>query len=148
MGTRKIELTSEQFRNLMKLVYLGHWMANSHRDEPVSEIDEVENIIYSYAEQFGCADWVDGDQKTNHYYPSSELEEEMDPYLEEYDDYTFWDELAWRLADRDFETKFDPGKVIVMTTEEILREKDIIVQKYVNEFNKQGLENVNVKGIK
>lgn len=143
--TKKIELTSEEYKNLLRLVYLGHWMANSHRDNPVVELDNVENLIYSYAKDFGCEDMVDVDSKLKRYYPSFELENEMDIYIQEYDDYSFWDELAWHLADRDFEKKFDPAHTLVMTTDEILREKDIIVEKYFNEFDKNGVENLFIK---
>jgi len=37
-----------------------------------------------------------------------ELEDTMDPMIQDYDDYTFWDELAWRIAERDFVQKFGP----------------------------------------
>lgn len=148
MAVKKIELTSEQYRNLLKLVYLGHWMANSHRDVPIPELEEIENVVYSFASQFGCEELVDSESQTGQYFPSVDLEEEMDSFLEEYDDYTFWDELSWRLADRDFETRYDPARAIVMTNEEILREKDIFVQKYVKEFNAHGIDHVTVKNMK
>jgi len=145
MTKKKIELTDEEYKNLIRLVYLGHWMSNSHRDDPITELDNVENTIYSYAEQFGCADMIDCDTKLNRFYPSFELETEMDVYIQEYDDYTFWDELAWNLSDRDFEKKYDPAQTLVMTTDEILRQKDIMVEKYSKEFEANGVGNLVLK---
>jgi hypothetical protein len=143
--TRTIELTQEQYKNLIKLVYLGHWMSNSHRDDPISELDNVENFIYSFAKDFNCAEMVDNDSKNTRFYPSFQMEQEMDAYIQEYDDYTFWDELAWHLADRDFEEKYDPAQTLVMTTEEILREKDALVEKYFGEFDTSGVDNLYLK---
>jgi hypothetical protein len=145
MGKIKIELTREEYRNLLKLVYLGHWVANSHRDEPIAELDETENLIYSYAKNFDSTDIIDIDSKLERYYPSFDFETEMDPYIQEYDEYTFWDELAWRLTDRDFDNKYDPAQALVMTTEEILRKKDAMVEKYLEEFDHNGLENIELR---
>jgi hypothetical protein len=69
----------------------------------------------------------------------------MDPYVQDYDEYTFWDELAWRLADRDFEEKYDPAQTIVMTGEEIIVQKDSMVEKYYQEFDLHGLDNLILK---
>lgn len=37
-----IEFTKERFEALLKLVYLGNWMANAHRDEPIAEYERLE----------------------------------------------------------------------------------------------------------
>ena len=66
MGKIKLELSREEYRNLLKLVYLGHWVANSHRDEPVAELDEAENLIYSFAKEFDSTDIIDIDSKFEH----------------------------------------------------------------------------------
>jgi len=143
--TKKIELTSDEYKNLLRLVYLGHWMSNSHRDDPIVELDAVENLLYSYAPEFGFEELVDQDTKLNRFYPSFLFETEMDPYIQEYDDYTFWDELAWHMAERDFEKKYDQAQTLVMTTEEILREKDAFVEKYYSEFDLNGVDNLTLK---
>ena len=145
METKKIEFTNEQYRNLLKLVYLGHWMANSHRDEPITKLDEIENYLYSFADTFNSTDLIDMDTKLDNHYPTLDFENEMDPYVQDYDEYTFWDELAWRLADRDFEEKYDPARTIVMTGEEIIIQKDSMVEKYYQEFDLHGLDNLILK---
>jgi len=42
----KIELTKEQYKNLIKLVYLGNWIVNSIRsgEEDDKRIEKYENI--------------------------------------------------------------------------------------------------------
>jgi len=38
---------------LLKMVYLGSWMANSAKDEPNGEYDAIEQYIFSLAKDFG-----------------------------------------------------------------------------------------------
>jgi hypothetical protein len=145
MSTKKIEFTSEQFTELLKVVYLGHWMANSHRDEPNNTFEEIEQHIYSNAHSFGLNHYIEFDQESQKYLPSPELEEETDPIIEDYDDNTFWDELAWRMAERDFSNKYDEAKVLCMTGDEIFREKNTLADKYFEEFSTNGIQKMMLK---
>jgi hypothetical protein len=142
MDTKKVEFTSDQFRQLMKLVYLGHWISNSHKDEPDKSIDEMEQFIYSKAKEFGCNDLVEFDSNYKKNYPSLDMEEELDLVVQDYDEYVFWEELAWRMAERDFTRKFDHAQILCMTSDEIFREKNTIADKYFEEFNVSGIENL------
>jgi hypothetical protein len=142
MNTKKIEFDQEQFFKLVQMVYLGRWMASSYQENP--EKDDLEQYVYAQAKNFGLENWVDFDQESTQYLPSSELEEVMDPAIQDYDDHTFWDELAWQMAERDFARKYDHAKMLVMTEEEIFREKNIIADKYFDEFSVNGVENFNL----
>ncbi len=142
MDSKKIELNQEQFLQLMKLVYLGRWMANSFRDDPDKSLEELEQHVFSFASTYGHNDMVDYDMHDNKFFPSIELEDTMDHIIRDYDDYTFWDELAWRMAERDFVRKFDHAKVLCMTSKEIVREKNIFADKYIEEFNTNGIDNL------
>ena len=45
----KIELTEQQFRYLLDLVYIGNWVLNSTRDnDRIREYDQVESLIFSH----------------------------------------------------------------------------------------------------
>jgi len=144
MESKKIDITREQFSRLLKLVYLGRWMVNSHRDEPDNSMEDIEQYLFSVAPGFGYDDLVDFDQTYKKFFPSSELEETMDPIIQEYDDYTFWDELAWRMAERDFDQKFDHAQVLCMTSEEIFREKNVLADKYFEEFSSNGIDKLSI----
>ena len=46
----KIELTEQQFRYLLDLVYIGNWVINSTREnDRIQEYDQVESLIFSTA---------------------------------------------------------------------------------------------------
>jgi hypothetical protein len=136
---KKIEFTSEQFFQLMRLVYLGRWMTTSHHEEPDQSVEDLEQYIYAHAKDYGLGDFVDFDPKENKFLPVAELDEEMEPIIQEYDDFSFWDQLAWQLAERDFSNKFDHSKILCMTADEIFREKNAIADKYFDEFSESGL---------
>ena len=47
----KIELTQKQYEALLKIVYLGSWMASSTKDEPEMEYENIEQRILSFAKK-------------------------------------------------------------------------------------------------
>jgi hypothetical protein len=145
MDTKKVEFTSEQFLKLMKLVYLGRWMVSSHRDETDKNFEDIEQHVYSQAKNFGHEAYVDFDSNYGKHFPSADIEDEMDPVIQDYDDYTFWDELAWRMAERDFDRKYDHAQVLCMTNDEIFRQKNILADKYFDEFTTNGIEKLILK---
>ena len=50
----KINFTKKQFENLLKLVYLGEWMANAHKtDDIIEKYREMLFYVFSFAEEFG-----------------------------------------------------------------------------------------------
>ena len=45
----KIELTEQQYRYLLDLVYIGNWVVNSTREnDRIREYDNLESIIFSH----------------------------------------------------------------------------------------------------
>ena len=109
MDKFKIEFNTLLFKQLIQLVYMGRWMTASHDDDPEKSMKNAEQFVYAHARVSGFEDWIDFDANTNIYLPSEQLEEEMDPLIEDYDDLTFWDQLAWQMAERDFEKKIRSG---------------------------------------
>jgi hypothetical protein len=140
MNKKKIEFTYEQFLQLLRLVYLGKWMASSHLDDPDKSMEDFEQYIYSHAKDYEADKFVDFDTTYKTYFPSAMLEDEMAHIIQDYDDFTFWDELAWQLAERDFTKKFDKAQVLCMTNEEIFREKNTMADQYFDEFAENGIE--------
>jgi hypothetical protein len=142
MSTFKIEFNSLLFKQLVQMVYLGRWMVASHQDDSDQSGNEIEQFVYAHAKTSGFDDLVDFDANSSRYLPSEQLEEEMEPIIQNYDDITFWDQLAWQLAERDFEKRYDQAQILCMTEDEIFREKNIIADRYFDEFSVNGLENL------
>ena len=147
----EIKLTKEQYENLLKLVYLGNWMVNAIRsgaegDEQIEKYNEIEQYIFSFAKKFGLEKYIEFDEKYNQFFPTRELEQnpEVEKYLQDYNEEIFWQELAERLGTRDFVRKYSKEAIEKMDPEErFLKHQEFII-KYEEEFEKNGIENLEI----
>ncbi|MBI4699456.1 MAG: hypothetical protein HY758_11300 [Nitrospirae bacterium] len=143
-----IEFTKEQFKDLLRLVYLGNWMVNSIRiDDVVGKYNDLTNHIYSHAKDAGLEDYVDHDETAKKYCPGTRLEEdnEVEKYLDEYNDENFWDELIHRLSARDVIEKYGEDLSKKVTFEELLKKEQPFIDKYAEEFEKNGIKNLVIR---
>ncbi|MFA5838942.1 MAG: hypothetical protein WC849_03325 [Candidatus Paceibacterota bacterium] len=144
----KIELTKEQYKELLLLVLLGSWVRGGVADirgEYSKEMDELEEHLLCEAKNFGLADSVE--QFEGHIVPSDRLSKEYEEIIEEYNDDEFWGGLSRRLGQRDFER--------TVTKEEKQYMKDNngwfperiheIYEKYEKEFEKYGIDRLEIK---
>ncbi len=143
----KLELTGEQLEGLLKLVYLGSWMANSWRteEETGGELEEAERIVMTAAAKNGFERYVNFDHKKNQAVPTVELDEKMDEFIDPYNDNTFWDELIYRMADRDYVRKYGEEAFEELATEEGMEKERAFVEKYEKEFYENGLDRLEIK---
>lgn len=111
----KINFTKKQYEQLIKLVYLGNWMANAIRsDRTYKEFDDLESYILSFSKNFNLEKFAELDSNSDgRYYPTSNLEDDptITKLLEEYDEETFWEELTDRLTAREFAKKYTKAQV-------------------------------------
>src|SRR5258708_1312420 len=89
----ELKLTEEQARDLLRLAYLGNWLANALRDGSAADphIQEFEDLIEHLFQASGTSE--------------RSVEDELfsEHLIESYNEETFWEELVDRLAHRDFE---------------------------------------------
>jgi len=53
--TMNMEITKEQYKTLLKLMYCGEWVLNSYKtgeDKVSQETDKFEQYIFSFAKEF------------------------------------------------------------------------------------------------
>lgn len=141
MNQINFSLTKEQFIALRKLVYLGDWMLEAHRDG-VSEMytaeEEVQQMIYANSEE-GVAEFA---EEFNLFFPTREFEDELQPIIDEYDQNTFWEELGSQLADRD--AKLEDTYPTLGIMDQISRQNEYM-EFYAQEFLKNGLKNLKIR---
>jgi len=150
---KSIKFTKEQFLTLMKIVYLGNWMANANRDgspeDPhVKEYEKMEDYIFSLAPQFGFDKYLDHELTDGErYFPTGLFEEETDvnKLHDEYDEETFWDELPERLGDRDFYNKYskEDWKKMIKKDERYMKMQECII-KWEEELENNGIERLGI----
>jgi hypothetical protein len=143
----EINFTKEQYENLIKLVYLGNWMINAIRtDDRIEKFYDLEQYIYSYFKDFGLHEYIEYDKELKKFFPTEELmEEELEEYIDDYNDYNFWDELTFRLARRDLLKKYGENEVEKMSLEERMKKEVPFLEKYGEEFEKYGVERLGIE---
>ena len=102
----KIDITTEEYRDLLDLLYIGNWVLHAHKTEEAprtKSYDTVIQKIYSSADAAGFGPLIEYDTRDRRYYPSPEFEDSTKAigFIDEFVDDSFWDELVFRLAERD-----------------------------------------------
>ncbi len=132
----KIELTEQQYRYLLDLVYIGNWVINSTRDnDRIREYDQVESLIFSHCLQHKMSKLVElykGDLIPSRAFSDGGIHEA----IENYEDIIFYEILAEELALRDMN-----GEPLTRENFNELLER---IDTYLSEFNKNGTENISV----
>jgi hypothetical protein len=140
----KINFTNKQYEALLKLVYLGNWVANSNHVPGSKEIhaslEEVEEYVFSYAKDFGLKHFVDTRFKGKAY-PSRQFDEEsgVQDIIDEYDEENLWDELCDQLSRRDFHEKYSNEEIEKMDPDERMEKLYSFISTWEDEFENHGL---------
>lgn len=140
----QIEFTKEQYETLLKMAYMGNWMVNAHREEDVEEeFNQVEEYLFSKTSLFGL-DHCSNEETPS--IPSAEFEMALlqDP-IEEYNNETFWDELAERLALREIGSLYTEEQLNTMDPMESMELIMNLEEKFKEEFSNTGIENLVLK---
>ena len=132
----KIELTEQQYRYLLDLVYIGNWVMNSTReDDRIREYDEVESLVFSHCLRHKMGKLVEpyrGELIPSRSFADGGIHEA----IEQYEDVIFYEILAEELALRDMDGE-------PMTRENYTALMDRI-DAYLSEFDRHGTDHVNV----
>ena len=133
----KIELTEQQYRYLLDLVYIGNWVMNSTReDDRIKEYDQVESLIFSHCLQHKMSKLVElyrGELIPSRAFADGGIHEA----IANYEDATFYELLAEDLALRDL-----GGVPLTRENYERLLER---IDVYLDEFDAHGTDHVSVE---
>ncbi len=140
----EIKLTKEQYQALAKTVFLGNWLANATRVEPLQEFDDMQNYIFSFADQFGAADIVEKESAAGDAYPTEEFEDTLSPYIDEYNQDNFWEELIHSLAYRDLQEELGEDEFAKLERNELHDALQPYIEKYAKEFENNGIANLRI----
>jgi hypothetical protein len=131
----KLELTEQQYRYLLDLVYVGNWVMNSIREEDrIKEYDQVESLVFSRCPAHGMkrlAEWLDGEIIPSRAFADGGIHEA----IADYEDVVFYEILAEELAMRDM------GQP---TTRESYNELLQRINVYMDEFEEHGTDRISV----
>ncbi len=145
----KIEFSKEQYLDLMKLVYLGNYVVNTAmgNEEDIENFNKIEDFIFSKAKDAGLERFVEDIEEDNEktIYASEELEGEVEEIIEAFEENIFWQDLVDLLTKRDVESKYSEDELAAMDMEKIMDIESEIFEKYADEFDKNGINNLFLK---
>ena len=149
----KIELSHDQYRTLLELVYLGNWMVNSIKEEidhETQRYDELQGYLFLLARDFGFGEWCDGEYEFPHgknHLTGAEFKNKDALFncIEKYDEYTFWEELSHKLARRDLLHKYGPEAFSKLAFEDRIKKEDERIGRYNKIFVEIGLDALKIK---
>jgi hypothetical protein len=138
-----IDLTKEQYISLLRIAFLGEWVANSFRINMLEEFEAIGQHIMSYAKEFGADDIAGYDKKLKRWFPTKEMELHMHEYIDEYNEDFFLEALVHRLARRDVRNA--AGQSFKrMKLQDRLKAEEPFLEKYFEEIKKNGIENIGI----
>jgi len=138
----EIKFTKEQFKTLLKLVSTATWIINAFRGEIIEEFEKFEQYLLSLAKKEGFSNLIEYDEDTDTFLQSEKLEDEIQEYIEDYNDRIFWQTLVTRLAIRDLEKVYGKSAVERMELDERVKKVNPFINKYAEEFSENGIENL------
>jgi hypothetical protein len=145
----KIELSKEEYLTMLELLEMANWVLYAHDsdDNPdKGKYRAFEQRILAYAKEAGFGNLIEYVEKLDEYLPTREFEETSPGmgYVKEFENDNFWDELIERMAMRDLLRQEGEKKAAQMTFEDMLRKLQPFQEKYGNEFETHGLDNLTI----
>lgn len=138
-----LNLSEAEYRELLRLAYLGEWLINAPHDP--EHQDDVASLTLQRLLALGRhLPEIDRDAETTEYFLKADQADKLyDDHISDYDDHVFWDEMSERLAVRDLATTRG------INPDTIDREEDLgalrpLEDRYRKEFEQYGIERLEI----
>jgi len=144
----QLELTKEQFRELLKAVIIGVQIREAvaeEQDAPGWEkLRDIERYLLSAAKDFGNEDMAE--YFADVWIPSDPISEGVEEELEEYKNQEFWERLHVGLAQRDFFRTVTKAEKKHMADDNSMFPKRMyqLYKKYAKELEKHGIDRLEI----
>ncbi|MBI5216004.1 MAG: hypothetical protein HY960_09630 [Ignavibacteriae bacterium] len=142
-----ITLSKDQYKALLKTVFLGEWLVNSHAatdEEMEQDVEDIEQQVYSYAALAGQTKWIEFDESLLSFFPTFDMDTELRDFIDEYNIQNFWDMLIDNLATRDLLEQFGEEKINAMSKIEFSKKHFDLAKQYDDEFVEHNLDRLRI----
>ncbi len=146
MAEIKLTFTEEQYKKLVETIFLGSWMLNSTRLEDLDEAaEEIRELILSRYKEANLEDKVVYQEEMKIHDLTIDYESELlDQYIEEYDEFSFWDKLVEKLTEKEMVQTFGADVVSAPLTDEMLKTQLDLEEKIGQELEEKGITNLHL----
>ena len=137
-----IELSKSDMKMLLMYVYFGDWILTATKDHPNLKYEGFYQKILSLMKNNNIEQRIEFENGM--YEITTELEEEYNKYIDDYNEETFWEELIEKLARRDLFGKYEKNDIEKMDYISINEKIDKEADKYVKEIDRNGIKNIGI----
>ncbi|MCR4439995.1 MAG: hypothetical protein QHJ34_11595 [bacterium] len=149
--TMQIEVTNGKYHFLANMLALAHWVLMSIHREPGRAVYRSAKLLHKV---FSCGN-PEGERELAAYLDPTQLPlltmgmkggERWQGWIEDYDEHCFWKELTSRLAEEHLEREYGMEALRALGLQEHFTRLIELADKYAEEFEKNELRNLYVKG--
>ncbi|MGP4061894.1 hypothetical protein [Halobacillus sp. H74] len=109
MANIKIEMSKEQYETLVESVFLGSWMVNSTKMELDEAFEDVRELVLSKYKEGNLEDRITHHEQLGVHDLDVDYESKLlATYVEEYDEFSFWDKLVEKLVEKKMTELYGP----------------------------------------
>ncbi len=145
-----LRLTESELATLVEMVSLATqsatWNQLPEHEADFQRFVAMEQKILSRATETGCGDWIAYDQEEQRLFLTEEAREQLyaQKCVDEMRSELFWEELIFRLAERDTENQIGKAKWTALNDKQ--RDKLIapLQDRYFAEFRKNGIRGLHL----
>ena len=143
----KINFTKKEYQTLVEMLLVADWVITGHEEEEREETKpykELRKKVLSYHKEMGMAKAFEYSPEHDEYFETAayEVSGPHMRFIDEYDEQVFWEELATRLAERDFVAEEMLRAAGSRSEEERTARLLALTARYEGEFAENGLANV------
>ena len=144
MGEINIVFSKEELGLLLKLLYSGSFVVEAENDEKDKNINSLIQKVLLSAKINKAYRGIEFNQETNEYELSKDADEALNEEFDEFVEETFWEELLFRLGQRDIIKEIGEKEYRNMSEEELEEKHEDAEDNYRKEFDNNGIKNLGI----
>ena len=144
MNDINIAFSKDEIGIILKLLYSGSFVVEAKDEEIEKNINNVIQKVLLSAKINKAYRGIEFNQETNEYELTEEADEALNKEYDEFVEETFWEELLYRLGQRDIINEIGEKKYREMNEEELEGKYEEAEEKYKKEFDKNGIKNLEI----
>ncbi len=142
----KINITKKEYQLLLDMLYLSDWMMHSYETNcKDNEYKKLRKKFLSFYKEMGADNKIEYSSEHDDYYEREPYDSTIhEKFIETYENNFFWDELIDRLGRRDVVNQMGIDTFQSLDNMERITKVETEKEKYANEFEHHGLDNLKV----
>ncbi|UOQ92684.1 hypothetical protein MUO14_20035 [Halobacillus shinanisalinarum] len=139
-----LEMSQDQYEKLVETVFLGTWMVNSTQLELDESFEGVRNLVLSKFKEAELEDKVTYEEAFDVHDLAVDFENQLlQKYVEDYDEFSFWDKLVEKLSEKELVKEF--GSLPDTLSEEMIAKRVEYEEEIGKELEERGITNLELK---